>query len=188
MRRRGIGVGVVKKNESARQAFAAVGKNMADSQMGHIQEQMDLFRVKLEEFARFVYTHALCRAKRAVHAALFVRYVPIMKYYHRKYRGAINDDPLFRREFQKMCTSIGVDPLASSKGFWAEMLGVGDFYYELGVQIVEICGGTRRQNGGLISLNELYRRLKRHPSRSKQNISPDDVRRAIQKLEVAETP
>ena len=38
-----------------------------------------------------------------------------------------------------MCASIGVDPLASSKGFWSEMLGVGDFYYELGVQIVEVC-------------------------------------------------
>ena len=37
-----------------------------------------------------------------------------------------------------MCASIGVDPLASGKGFWSEMLGVGDFYYELGVQIVEV--------------------------------------------------
>ena len=34
-----------------------------------------------------------------------------------------------------MCTSIGVDPLASSKGFWSEMLGFGDFYYELAVQV-----------------------------------------------------
>ena len=41
--------------------------------------------------------------------------------------------------YQDMCASIGVDPLASSKGFWSEMLGVGDFYYELGVQIVEVC-------------------------------------------------
>ena len=37
-----------------------------------------------------------------------------------------------------MCSKIGVDPLASNKGFWAEMLGVGDFYYELGVQIIEV--------------------------------------------------
>jgi hypothetical protein len=39
-----------------------------------------------------------------------------------------------------MCSKIGVDPLASNKGFWAEMLGVGDFYYELGVQIIEVLG------------------------------------------------
>ncbi len=34
-----------------------------------------------------------------------------------------------------MCASVGVDPLASNKGFWTELLGFGDFYYELGVQI-----------------------------------------------------
>jgi len=32
-----------------------------------------------------------------------------------------------------MCANIGVDPLASNKGFWAELLGIGDFYYELGM-------------------------------------------------------
>ena len=26
----------------------------------------------------------------------------------------------------------------AGKGFWAEKLGVGDFYYELGVQIIEV--------------------------------------------------
>lgn len=45
-----------------------------------------------------------------------------------------------------------VDPLASNKGFWAEVLGVGDFYYELAVQIVEICLATRSENGGLMTL------------------------------------
>lgn len=34
-----------------------------------------------------------------------------------------------------MCVQVGVDPLASQKGFWAQMLGVGDFYYELSVQV-----------------------------------------------------
>ena len=37
-----------------------------------------------------------------------------------------------------MCASIGVDPLASGKGFWSNMLEIGDFYYELAVQIVEV--------------------------------------------------
>lgn len=45
-----------------------------------------------------------------------------------------------------------MDPLASNKGFWAEVLGVGDFYYELAVQIVEICLATRSVNGGLMAL------------------------------------
>lgn len=38
--------------------------------------------------------------------------------------------------------------LTASKGFWAEKLGFGDFYYELGIQIVEICVATNHINGG----------------------------------------
>lgn len=34
-----------------------------------------------------------------------------------------------------MCKQIGVDPLSSNKGFWVDVLGVGDFYYELAVSI-----------------------------------------------------
>merc|ERR1712071_606956 len=51
-----------------------------------------------------------------------------------KHRNEIKKDPNFRKQFQEMCSSIGVDPLASSKGFWSELLGVGDFYYEIAVQ------------------------------------------------------
>ena len=35
-----------------------------------------------------------------------------------------------------MCKEIGVDPLSSNKGFWVEKLGVGDFYYQVGVSIL----------------------------------------------------
>jgi hypothetical protein len=56
-----------------------------------------------------------------------------------KYKKDINRNPEFRKQFQVMCNSIGVDPLASNKGFWAQLLGFGDFYYELAVQIIEIC-------------------------------------------------
>lgn len=37
----------------------------------------------------------------------------------------------------------------AGKGFWSEMLGVGDFYYELGVQIIEVCLALKHRNGGL---------------------------------------
>lgn len=56
-----------------------------------------------------------------------------------------------------MCANIGVDPLASNKGVWAQVLGFGDFYYELGVQIVEACMATRSINGGLMDMQSLMR-------------------------------
>ncbi|XP_076465318.1 vacuolar-sorting protein SNF8-like [Babylonia areolata] len=101
-----------------------------------------------------------------------------------KHKDDIRKDPQFRLQFQEMCASIGVDPLASSKGFWAEMLGVGDFYYELGVQIVEVCLATSHRNGGLISLDELRDRVVASRGRTSQDISLDDMMRAIRKLRI----
>ncbi|KAK4886246.1 hypothetical protein RN001_002517 [Aquatica leii] len=75
-----------------------------------------------------------------------------------KHKNEIRKNAQFRKQFQDMCASIGVDPLASGKGFWS-VLGIGDFYYELAVQIVEVCLSTTYKNGGLISLSELRSRL-----------------------------
>ena len=36
------------------------------------------------------------------------------------------------------------------------MLGVGDFYYELGVQIIEVCLATSHRNGGKQHWNYLF--------------------------------
>ena len=64
-------------------------------------------------------------------------------------------DPVFRAQFHTMCANVGVDPLASNKGMWAQLLGFGDFYYELGVQVVEACLATKSINGGLMDLESL---------------------------------
>jgi ESCRT-II complex subunit VPS22 len=39
------------------------------------------------------------------------------------------------------------------------MLGFGDFYYELGVQIIEVCMATSHKTGGLMELGDLRDRL-----------------------------
>lgn len=101
-----------------------------------------------------------------------------------KHRNDIKKNPEFRRQFQEMCATIGVDPLASGKGFWAEVLGVGDFYYELGVQIIEVCMATNHRNGGLMSLEELKERLEKSRGRKAQEIGRNDVLMAIKKLRV----
>lgn len=72
-------------------------------------------------------------------------------------RDGVRQDPEFRAKFHAMCANVGVDPLASNKGVWAQLLGFGDFYYELGVQIVEACLATRAYNGGLMDLPALRR-------------------------------
>ncbi|KAF9613707.1 hypothetical protein IFM89_010149 [Coptis chinensis] len=127
-------------------------------------------------------------------------------------RNDIRKNPAFRSQFHEMCAKVGVDPLASNKGFWAELLGIGDFYYELvrfhhlprdcgfrwmvqevaislfpreeGVQIVDICLATRSHNGGLINLQELCSLLCQRRKTAREAVSEDDCLRAISKLKV----
>lgn len=47
-----------------------------------------------------------------------------------------------------MFLSVFLSCKTAGKGFWSEMLGVGDFYYELGVQIIEVCLALKHRNGG----------------------------------------
>ena len=68
-------------------------------------------------------------------AAKLVQFKSSLEAFALKHRGEIGSDPAFRAQFQAMCAAVGVDPLASNKGFWVELLGFGDFYYELAVQI-----------------------------------------------------
>lgn len=49
----------------------------------------------------------------------------------------------------------------ASRGFWTETLGIGDFYFQLAVQIIEICFSSREENGGLIDSAVLLSRLDR---------------------------
>lgn len=102
-----------------------------------------------------------------------------------EYKNDIKKNAQFRRHFQEMCASIGVDPLASRKGFWS-LLGMGDFYYELSVQIVEVCLATNYKNGGLILLDELRTRLikARGKGQQHQEITNEDLLAAAKKLNV----
>ena len=76
----------------------------------------------------------------------------------------IKQNPTFRAEFARMCSAIGVDPLAGSnvagkkkgKSWWNQILGadVGVFYFAIAVRVVEVCRATREGNGGLLGVKE----------------------------------
>uniref|UniRef100_A0A1A9Z9Z0 Vacuolar-sorting protein SNF8 n=1 Tax=Glossina pallidipes TaxID=7398 RepID=A0A1A9Z9Z0_GLOPL len=102
-----------------------------------------------------------------------------------KHRQDIKKNSQFRKQFQEMCAAIGVDPLASGKGFWS-VLGMGDFYYELGVQVVEVCLASNHKTGGLMELSELRRRLvaARGQSSVHQEITNEDILMAAKKLAI----
>ncbi|EFA85025.1 EAP30 family protein [Heterostelium album PN500] len=101
-----------------------------------------------------------------------------------KHKKDIIKNPEFRKYFQDMCSTIGVDPLASNKGFWCQVLGVGDFYYQLAVQIIEICLKYRSTNGGLIELTTLTDHIRKMRGKTANEISSDDVEVSISKIKV----
>ena len=102
-----------------------------------------------------------------------------------------------------MCNAIDVDPLAGSNvkgsrngskgGFgslWAKMLGgdVNDFYFELAVRVVEVCRGSRGENGGLLGLEECRERVKKGRGIGGGiEVSDDDVLRAVKSLKPLES-
>ncbi|KAK6344784.1 hypothetical protein TWF718_006740 [Orbilia javanica] len=114
-----------------------------------------------------------------------------------QYSSEIRQNPKFRSEFARMCTTIGIDPLAASsnrpkeKGgsIWSELLGtqVNDFYFELAVKIVEVCRDTRSKNGGLISVTEVQSTLLKKDQSTGGGgtglqISEDDIIRSVECL------
>lgn len=101
-----------------------------------------------------------------------------------KHKDEINKNPHFRRQFHTLCQTTGVDPLASAKSFWGELLGMNDFYYELAVQAVEVCLRKRSVTGGLLKMSYLHGALSERRGKYKQEVAADDVERAIGMLGV----
>ncbi|KAF3037374.1 hypothetical protein E8E12_007237 [Didymella heteroderae] len=120
----------------------------------------------------------------------------------------IRANPAFRAEFARMCTALNIDFLASSyhrdgkpgaaskssgsssssksgESIWASLLGgsVNDFYFNLGVTIVDVCRATRAENGGLISLTDLRGHIARGRAiGSGMDVSDADIEQAVRAL------
>lgn len=153
MRRR-VGLGAIQQQKLAAEKYKDKGADIQESQLEQMTKQMEVFRIKLEEFAI-------------------------------KHKDDIRKNSQFRKQFQDMCAAIGVDPLATGKGFWS-VLGMGDFYYELSVQVVEVCLAANHKTGGLMELDELRRRLiaARGKNAVHQEITKEDILMAAKKLTI----
>jgi ESCRT-II complex subunit VPS22 len=152
--RRGVGVAAFDLQEQSKRSFAALSSELSKAQVENLHLQLAQFRSALAHFAS-------------------------------EHREKIKSDPSFRHKFQQMCSSIGVDPLAGPRkgGWWAELLGLSDWQYELGVQIVDICVSTREQNGGLIALSEIIRLVSKLRGVSGTSITEEDVIRSLKFLQ-----
>lgn len=149
----GVGYAAFDRQKLSTSSFAQLSDQLNQSQIENLHAQLAQFRASLAHFAA-------------------------------NHRDDIKKDPLFRRAFQQMCSNIGVDPLAGPRkgGWWAEMLDLGDWQYELGVQIVDVCVSTRERNGGLIEMGELVRMVSKLRGVGGGVITEEDVMRSIKTL------
>ncbi|KAI1815869.1 EAP30/Vps36 family-domain-containing protein [Poronia punctata] len=164
MSRKGVGLAAFDRSRLTSAHFASHGTSLRNTNAQALETQLAVFRSLLQQFAQ---THA----------------------------KDIRSNPSFRAQFARMCAAIGVDPLASSSSssgsgsggggsIWAQLLGrsVNDFYFELAVRVVEVCGATRGENGGLIGVRELRDRLMKGRMEGAPEITEDDVLRAVATL------
>ncbi|KAI9740713.1 MAG: hypothetical protein M1818_004678 [Claussenomyces sp. TS43310] len=162
MSRKGVGLAAFDRSRLTSAQYASHGSNLRTSHAASLSNQLSVFRSLLQQFAQ---THA----------------------------KDIRSNPSFRAEFARMCTAIGVDPLASSSGaggkggggsLWSQLLGgsVNDFYFELAVRVVEVCGATREENGGLIGVKEVRERITKTRMEGRAEITDDDILRAVRSL------
>ncbi|WWD21123.1 hypothetical protein CI109_105604 [Kwoniella shandongensis] len=141
--RKGAGISALSRHTTTTSSYSTLSSSISTSQLSSLQTQLESFRNALVSFSI-------------------------------AHRNDIRKDPAFRHQFQKMCAAIGVDPLAGGpagsgasgsgggvKGWWNEMIGMGEWEFELAVQVVDICVSTRGENGGLIEMGELIRRVER---------------------------
>nr|WVH01931.1 RNA polymerase II transcription factor complex subunit [Naematelia aurantialba] len=137
--RKGAGISALSRHAATTSSYSALSSSISASQLTTLQTSLASFKSALLAFA-------------AAH------------------RADIRADPAFRHQFQKMCAAIGVDPLAAAGsshgalgkgvgGWWADALGLGEWQYELAVQVVDVCISTRARNGGMIAVDELVRRV-----------------------------
>ena len=149
----GVGLAALDRQTYAVKSFVALSSTLNDVQISSLHSKLAQFRTALLQFAS-------------------------------DHRQEITKNPAFRLAFQQMCAQIGVDPLAGPRrgGWWVEMVGMSDWQYELGVQIVDICVNTRDRNGGLIEMGELLRLIRRLRGLGEaegDTLTEDDIERSI---------
>jgi ESCRT-II complex subunit VPS22 len=159
---RGVGLSAFTNRSTLSSSYATHGAALRSSNLDSLQTQLSVFQSLLHNFAV-------------------------------QYASTIKQNPTFRAEFARMCNAIGVDPLAGSnaagkkKGnrWWNSMVGggVGDFYFDVAVRVVQVCRETRGENGGLLGVDECRESLRKGKGIGGGiEVSEDDIRRAVESL------
>ena len=177
--RRGHGIGGFVQKDRDKAAYAKIGEKSKAENMRHIKASLQIFKQSIEDFASKHRDRINSDPEFRWWSFFPNKSIPASGYLAR-YQVAF-----FRHQFVRMCTSMKVDPLASSKGGWTHILGLGDYYFQLAVIVAEVALQRRGYSGGVIALSDILKIL-RSPSspRALRDVSEEDIKRAVSKLSV----
>jgi hypothetical protein len=102
--RRGVGIGALNRQTQQKERFKKVGETMAAEEMTRVCNRTE----EMEGEDEVAYLHSPSW-QMTEQMSLFKQN---LESFALKYKKQINLDPEFRKYFQVMCASIGVDPLA----------------------------------------------------------------------------
>ena len=172
----------LKQKQTARSHYRQFGEQLAHERVAMMEEQLSKFRKVLEDFA-FRHKEDIKRD-------------PIFRKHFHEMCASIGVDPLASNKGTRCPSPLPPLPIRSADlarpplplyffrrpGMWSELLGFGDFYYELGVQAVEACMAHRPANGGLMEIDELVAQVNKRRGGKVDSVSKDDVVQSIKKL------
>lgn len=99
------------------------------------------------------------------------------------HKKQLKEDPEFRSNFNNMCLQLGVDPLQSNKGFWSSILGVGNFYHELSIKMIDVCLKQKKANGGILPLEDVLKQVQA-TYKKPPKMNEKDIETALKNLKV----
>lgn len=182
-RRRTPGLASLSSSRLQTHHYTAHGAHLRSRNAASLSTQLSVFQSLLHNFAL---THSKDIRANPAFRAEFARMCAALNidFLASSYQGTRpttnkDDDPA------SASTSGLTSAAAPGQSIWAQILGpsIPDFYFNLGVLIVEECRATRSENGGLISLADLTARIA-SSSRigGSMHVSADDVVRAVDAL------
>ena len=107
MRRRRMGVSRLQKKKAEQKRFAAAAKEIEASDLAHVSKLMAKFKVR---------ERVMGTDSREANVVATINLQNDLEKFALENKDQIRKSPQFRNEFQRMCSSIGVDPLVSNKG------------------------------------------------------------------------
>jgi ESCRT-II complex subunit VPS22 len=106
-------------------------------------------------------------------------FVGKLKNFSNKYKNELKQDTKLRRNFMKMCSTLGVDPIQSEKTIFSSLFRIGEFNHQLSIKVLKFLFKEKRKGAKVVNLNDIKEGVLKTYTREDLSISLDDIKEAL---------